>query len=446
MENFKKIIITLLGEIFFYTTLLVYNILLLLCALPVIIGSFTRAVFFQKDNLRSIKNRFCLGIKKIKKNKDQKIYHIHAASLGETKMNMPLFHSILNNNDIVVLTTNSPRSVENFIKKHYRNIENFYHYYMPYELCILRFLQQIKPDFFILTESEIWPNMITFSRFFVKKMSFINARITIKKKKYNTMVKLFVRLLLSKFNKIFFDSNESMENGINFFNLDQNICTYISNFKNDNSKNIYLQNKNNNTTNSSKLLTLANTHQGEEELILSGIESVVSKNVNKNSIIICPRKIDRAFEISTIGRSFGYKIEKNFNIFCKNINTNEKQIFILDQLGSKRLYDIYKISDIVILGGAFFEGVGGHSPLEPLAFGCHVINGKHNTNSKSLINDLLNMNLITNVDSTKHAICNKIEKMSSSDSSSTQQKLIDNYFDIKKNPLMCNTVISYLRS
>ncbi|MCD4668137.1 MAG: 3-deoxy-D-manno-octulosonic acid transferase, partial [Sulfurimonas sp.] len=48
---------------------------------------------------------------------------------------------------------------------------------------------------------------------------------------------------------------------------------------------------------------------------------------------------------------------------------------LIDSMGE--LNNIYAISDIAIVGGAFKEGIGGHNPLEPAHFGCKIITGKH---------------------------------------------------------------------
>jgi len=57
-------------------------------------------------------------------------------------------------------------------------------------------------------------------------------------------------------------------------------------------------------------------------------------------------------------------------------------MILVDAMGE--LNNIYAISDIAILGGAFREDVGGHNPLEPAHFGCKIITGKHFFHQKEL--------------------------------------------------------------
>jgi len=59
----------------------------------------------------------------------------------------------------------------------------------------------------------------------------------------------------------------------------------------------------------------------------------------------------------------------------------ESDITVVDRLGE--LVNIYAISDIVILGGAF-EPIGGHNAAEAAQFGCKIISGKHYFNQKDI--------------------------------------------------------------
>ena len=48
------------------------------------------------------------------------------------------------------------------------------------------------------------------------------------------------------------------------------------------------------------------------------------------------------------------------------------------------LNNLYAISDIAILGGAFVP-IGGHNPLEPAHFGCKIITGEHIFSQRELL-------------------------------------------------------------
>ena len=102
------------------------------------------------------------------------------------------------------------------------------------------------------------------------------------------------------------------------------------------------------------------------------------------------------YHVSTHHR---FSIKENF----------DSDIILVDKLGE--LNNIYAISDIVILGGAF-ENIGGHNPIEPAFFNCKIISGENIFNQKSLFECVNNYKLIKK-DELKETLKN-IEKLKKS--------------------------------
>ena len=87
---------------------------------------------------------------------------------------------------------------------------------------------------------------------------------------------------------------------------------------------------------------------------------------------------------------------KDKNISFHKFSNKEdfhSDIVLVDIMGI--LNDIYEISDITILGGAFAK-IGGHNPIEPAFFGNVIISGKNIFNQKSLFECIKNYYLIEN--------------------------------------------------
>jgi 3-deoxy-D-manno-octulosonic-acid transferase len=78
-----------------------------------------------------------------------------------------------------------------------------------------------------------------------------------------------------------------------------------------------------------------------------------------------------------------YSQESNLSLarFSQTKEFKEDMILV-DVMGE--LNNIYAISDIAILGGAFVDGIGGHNPLEPAYFNCKIISGKFFHDQKEL--------------------------------------------------------------
>ena len=132
------------------------------------------------------------------------------------------------------------------------------------------------------------------------------------------------------------------------------------------------------------VITAASTHENEEALILSAY------NKNQGKLIIVPRHPERFEKVDILVLEY----IKNKNITYHKYSEKENfdsDIILIDKMGM--LNDIYAISDLVILGGAF-EKIGGHNPVEPAFFSCKIISGKNIFNQKSLFDCIKNYYLI----------------------------------------------------
>jgi 3-deoxy-D-manno-octulosonic-acid transferase len=57
-------------------------------------------------------------------------------------------------------------------------------------------------------------------------------------------------------------------------------------------------------------------------------------------------------------------------------------IHVADTLGELGLF--FRLADIVVMGGAFLQGIGGHNPLEPARIGRPILTGPHAFNAAEL--------------------------------------------------------------
>jgi 3-deoxy-D-manno-octulosonic-acid transferase len=127
------------------------------------------------------------------------------------------------------------------------------------------------------------------------------------------------------------------------------------------------------------LLCGASTHEGEEMLIL-GAFSDFRKEEKEAKLVLVPRHPERFDKVSSMVEGFAKEQSLTWHRYSQN-ESFESDIVVIDALGE--LVNIYAISDIVILGGAF-EPIGGHNAAEAAQFGCKIISGKHYFNQKDI--------------------------------------------------------------
>jgi len=120
------------------------------------------------------------------------------------------------------------------------------------------------------------------------------------------------------------------------------------------------------------VLCAASTHEGEEALILDAYATFKKYNI-KAKLIVVPRHPERFDKVALKIDDFT-KVEKlSWHRYSEDEQLDD-DIVLFDTLG--QLVNIYAITDIVILGGAFTP-VGGHNAAEAAQFGCKIISGKH---------------------------------------------------------------------
>jgi 3-deoxy-D-manno-octulosonic-acid transferase len=130
---------------------------------------------------------------------------------------------------------------------------------------------------------------------------------------------------------------------------------------------------------SSLVLCGASTHEGEEALILDAF-AALKKEHPEAVLLLVPRHPERFDKVAQLMEGFadthGYSTQR-----YAQKEELDSDIVLVDVLGE--LVNMYAISDIVILGGAF-EPIGGHNAAEAAQFGCKIISGEHYFNQKDI--------------------------------------------------------------
>ncbi|GIU01481.1 3-deoxy-D-manno-octulosonic acid transferase [Sulfurovum sp. TSL6] len=130
---------------------------------------------------------------------------------------------------------------------------------------------------------------------------------------------------------------------------------------------------------SSLVVCGASTHEGEEALILDAF-AVFKKEHPEAVLLLVPRHPERFDKVAKMMEDFAETYQVTAQRYSQNAVLSS-DIILVDVLGE--LVNMYAISDIVILGGAF-EPIGGHNAAEAAQFGCKIISGEHYFNQKDI--------------------------------------------------------------
>jgi len=292
----------------------------------------------------------------------------HACSMGEVKAIKPLVKEYKDIANISVITNTGFKEAKNIIQ----SVR-----YLPFEIFLPFWIS--KQKVLVVMEAELWYMLFLIAQKKGAKTFLINARIS--DKSYNSYKRFgfFYKKIFANINKVFAQSqidktrleelgakNVEVIGNIKLAQLPQKKLDLIK------PKGI--------------LITAGSTHENEEELILNSYKKEFGK------LAIVPRHPERFEKVDLLIQNF----IKNKNISYHKYSQKEdleSDIILVDKMGI--LNDIYAISDVTILGGAF-EKIGGHNPVEPAYFGNIIISGKHIFNQKSLFDCIKNYYLVEN--------------------------------------------------
>ena len=333
--------------------IIIYYVLVLaafaLGALPLAI------LAFKKKYRASIPARFFL----FKNPKfDASRVHFHACSFGEVRSIAPLVSRFKDAAAVSVVT----KTGFDEAKKITQNTR-----FLPFEIFLPFWLKPAKIT--IIFEAELWLGLVFWAKIKGSRVILINARISDRSYKSYLKFSFFYRYLFKFIDKIYAQSDLDKQRlqrlGAKNIVVSGNIK---SAFLPSPSK-IYAKPK-------ERAIVLASTHAGEEELILREL------NLGANDkLILVPRHPERFGEAGEILAKFATKNGLSFAKFSETKNF-DAQCVLVDAMGE--LVNIYKFSDVVVLGGSFVPNVGGHNPIEAAQFENAVISGEFIFNQKAL--------------------------------------------------------------
>ena len=127
------------------------------------------------------------------------------------------------------------------------------------------------------------------------------------------------------------------------------------------------------------IVTAASTHEGEEEGILRAFADFRRRHPEAKLLMV-PRHPERFESVAKLCRSVAQKEGLRFGRWSESRKLAE-DLVLIDAMGE--LVNLYALSDIVVLGGAFVP-VGGHNPAEVIPFGCRLISGEEIFNQQAM--------------------------------------------------------------
>ncbi len=330
--------------------------MLFLIALPLIV-----VLSLKQKYKESIPSRFFL-LNNSQFKKSNAIW-FHVCSLGEARALKPILDELKSQE---ILITTITKTGQDEAKKYKAEVR-----YLPYEMYLPFWVKPQKK--LIVLEAEFWYMLFIMAHFRGAEVILLNARISDKSVNKYMKFAWFYKKLLENVDIIYAQSEVDKNR---FLALGAKNIEVIGNIKLAGK----IKKNKEYAKPDAELIVAGSTHPTEEKSILEAF-CIYKREHTNSKLVVVPRHPERFEEVYTLMQEYAKQEGLSLSRFSES-TTFETDLILVDMMGE--LNNIYAISDIVILGGAFRDDIGGHNPLEPAFFGCKIITGKHFFHQKEL--------------------------------------------------------------
>lgn len=316
--------------------------------------------------------------------KDKHVIWIHAVSLGEVSTCKSLIRQLsLRFPKKIILVTTITATGRRLSQSIARG--NILSLYMPFDLSFLinSFIGKIKPEFLILIETELWPNLLYYT--YKRKIAtlILNARLSDRSFSKYYLFRFFVRRMVREI-KMFCVQSEIDRDRFLKLGIESQRIKVTGNMKFDVIEELNAGELSDLSNFSSKistrpqdfLIVAGSTHNKEEEYILDAFIELKNK-FNNLRLLIAPRHLERLDFIEKLIEKKELKSER----FSKVKSSSSDSILLLDTVGQLRL--IYSLANLVFVGGSLVPH-GGQNILEPAFFQKPILVGPYMHNFRAI--------------------------------------------------------------
>jgi 3-deoxy-D-manno-octulosonic-acid transferase len=295
----------------------------------------------------------------------------HAASVGETNAILPLMAELSKQRPTLsfLLTTGTVTSAKLAAE---RLGPRAVHQYAPLDApeYVRSFLDHWQPDLAVLTESEIWPNLILESSARHIPLTLVNARMT--KRSFRRWRRSLgvARPLFSRFSLVL-TQNEKLAR--RFRALGAGDALAAGNLKIDTPPppvNLAELERLKPVLGDRSLLIAASTHEGEDAIVAEA-HCRLRQTIPDLCTIIAPRHPERGSAVTDLLKSKGLSAARRS---LGELPDRSSDAYVADTIGELGM--LYTLAPVAFIGGSLVDR-GGQNPIEAVRQGAAVLTGPH---------------------------------------------------------------------
>lgn len=298
---------------------------------------------------------------------------VHAVSVGEAMAAMPVIDQLIAEGQGVLVTTVTTTSAA--LVGH-RLRPGLTHQFAPLDLAgpVDRFLAHWRPDLAVFVESEIWP--VAIGRLADHGIPLVVANARLSPRSFRGWLRA-APAARAVFRRMSLVLSQTDDDGARFSRLGAPQVSTFGNIKFDAGlPDVGLGDLDalRQGINERPMVLAASTHPGEDEVVLTAFLKLKEARP-ETLLVIVPRHPVRGGDIALLSQATGLATRRRGAGELPEATTD---VYVADTLGE--LGAFFQLADVVLMGGTFIDGIGGHNLIEPARLGAAVISGPHFAN------------------------------------------------------------------
>jgi 3-deoxy-D-manno-octulosonic-acid transferase len=258
-------------------------------------------------------------------------------------------------------------------------------FYFPLDLALVvrRVLDIVRPQLFVMMETEIWPNLLRECQARGVKTIVLNGRISARSYPRYRLVRPLFRRVLGLVDRFCVQGEETAAR-LADLGAPRDRITITGSLKFDalqvpgkvlspgrGAERVlrFLR-----VAEGRPVIVAGSTMPGEHAIVLHAFERIRTLVPNP-LLILAPRKPEHFAEAESLARQLGFRTARRSGLAIDE--EVKADVVVLDTIGE--LAQIYQVATAVFVGGSLVD-VGGHNILEPAVFGKAIVFGPHMQN------------------------------------------------------------------
>ncbi|MBR0568125.1 lipid IV(A) 3-deoxy-D-manno-octulosonic acid transferase [Azoarcus sp. L1K30] len=299
---------------------------------------------------------------------------VHAVSVGETRAAEPLIKALLGRwpEHTIILTHMTPTGRATS-KALFADSPRVLRVYLPYDLGFFarRFLRHFHPQFGVIMETELWPNLLAACRRLHIPVLLANARLSDRSARRYACLPSLTALTLGALSAL---GAQTAADAARLSALGARRVSITGNIKFDSTppaEAAALSHIFRTRCGKRPLLLAASTRDGEEGPLLDAFKQLAPSEA---LLIVVPRHPQRFDTVAALAAAKGLQTQRRSD--NTDVSTDTR-VWVGDSMGEMFAY--YAASDIALIGGSWLP-LGGQNLIEACAVGTPVLVGPHTFN------------------------------------------------------------------